>query len=120
VVTCWMLVQILVRLGTLRPAVAGDARIGYLAFGLGVVIVVVAGIMRRATLERGSGDPGARMLTASIIALAFGEAPGPAGLAVYLLTGLPGAAYPLFVLSLGALAFYFPRWSQWEEWAKTR
>jgi hypothetical protein len=57
-------------------------------------------------------------LAASIVASALAEVPGVGGLVVYLLTGLPAAAYPLFVLSFAALLFYFPRWSQWEEWAR--
>jgi hypothetical protein len=118
VATCWSLVPTLARLGTLKPAFAGDTRIGYLALALGVVIVLVAGIVRRATLAGGAGEPGARLLAASIVASALAEVPGVGGLVVYLLTGLPAAAYPLFVLSFAALLFYFPRWSQWEEWAK--
>ena len=118
VATCWSLVPTLARLGTLKPAFAGDARIGYLALALGVVIVLVAGIVRRATLAGGAGEPGARLLAASIVASALAEVPGVGGLVVYLLTGLPAAAYPLFVLSFAALLFYFPRWSQWEEWAR--
>ena len=118
VATCWSLVPTLARLGTLKPAFAGDARIGYLALALSVVIVLVAGIVRRATLAGGAGEPGARLLAASIVASALAEVPGVGGLVVYLLTGLPAAAYPLFVLSFAALLFYFPRWSQWEEWAR--
>jgi hypothetical protein len=120
VAICWSLVPTLARLGTLKPAFAGDARIGYLALALGVVVVVVAGIMRRATLAGSTGEPAARLLTASIVASALAEAPGVGGLVVYVLTGLPMAAYPLFVLSFAALLFYFPRWSQWEEWVKAR
>ncbi len=118
VASCWSLGPTLARLGTLKPAFAGDARIGYLALALGVVVVVVAGIVRRATLAGSVGEPGARLLAASIVASALAEVPGVGGLVVYLLTGLPTAAYPLFVLSLAALLLYFPRWSQWEEWAK--
>ena len=120
VAICWSLVPILVRVGTVKPAFAGEARIGYLALALGVVVVVVAGIMRRATLAGSAGEPGARLLTASIVASTQAEVPGVGGLVVYMLTGLPTAAYPLFVLSFAALLFYFPRWSQWEEWAKAR
>ena len=120
VAICWSLVPTLARLGTLKPAFAGDARIGYLALAFGVVVVVVAGIMRRTTLAGSVGEAGARLLTASIVASALAEVPGLLGLVVYMLTGLPTAAYPLFVLSFAALLFYFPRWSQWEEWAKAR
>jgi hypothetical protein len=59
-------------------------------------------------------------LAASVVASALAEVPGVGGLVVYMLTGLPTAAYPLFVLSLAALLLYFPRWSQWEEWARAR
>jgi hypothetical protein len=118
VVTCWSLVPTLARLGTLKPAFAGNARIGYLALALGVIVVVVAGIVRRATLAGSAGEPGARLFAASIVSSALAEVPGLLGLVVYMLTGLPTAAYPLFVLSLAALLLYFPRWSQWEEWTK--
>ena len=118
VATCWSLVPTLARLGTLKPAFAGDARIGYLALALGVVVVVVAGIVRRVTLAGSAGEPGARLLAASIVASALAEVPGIGGLVVYMLTGLPAAAHPLFVLSFAALLLYFPRWSQWEEWAR--
>lgn len=118
VATCWALVSTLARLATLRPAFAGNVQIGRLALALGVVAVVLAGVMRRATLASGGGSPAARLLSASIVALALAEVPAVFGLVAYVLTGLPVAAYPLFVLSLAALLLYFPRWSQWEESAK--
>ena len=53
------------------------------------------------------------------MASALAEVPALFGLVSYMLTGLPTAAYPLFVLSFAALLVYFPRWSQWEELAHT-
>jgi hypothetical protein len=115
VATYWALVPTLARLGALRPAFAGNVQIGHLALGLGVVAVVAAGVMRRATLASGGGPPAARLLSASIVALALAEVPAVFGLVAYVLTGLAAAAYPLFVLSLAALLLYFPRWPQWVE-----
>ena len=119
VAICWSLVPLLGRVGTLRPAFTGNAQLGHLALALGVVVVVVAGVMRRVTLARGGGPPAARLLAASVVASALAKAPAVFGLVAYILTGLPTASYALFVLSFAALLFYFPRWSQWEDWAKT-
>jgi len=114
----WSVVAILARRGMPTPAFAGNAQVGHLALALGVIVVVVAGMMRRAALTQPVAQPAVRLLTASIIACALAEFPGVLGLVAYVLTGLPGAAYPLFVLALAALVFYFPRRGQWEEWAK--
>ena len=119
VALCWSLVPLLSRVGTLRPAFAGNAGIGHLALVLGIVAVIVAGVMRRTMLACGGGQPAARLLTASVVASALAEVPALFGLVSYMLTGLPTAAYPLFVLSFAALLVYFPRWSQWEELAHT-
>lgn len=113
----WVLVEVLARTGSVRPAFPGDARIGYLVLGVGVIVALVAGIVRRALLARGPADPGERIQAASIVSFALAEVPAVGGLMVFMLTGLREAAYPLFVLSLAALLLYFPRWSQWEEWA---
>jgi hypothetical protein len=118
VAMCWSLVPLLGRVGTLRPAFAGNGQLGHLALALGIVVVIIAGVMRRATLARGGGPPAARLLAASVVASALAEVPAVLGLVVYMLTGLPTASYPLFVLSFAALLFYFPRWSQWGDGAK--
>lgn len=55
---------------------------------------------------------------AVVVALALAETPAVFGILVFVTTGQRGAAYALFLLSLAGLALYFPRWSQWEEWAR--
>ena len=71
-------------------------------------------------LAGGPGDPGARIQVASVVTFALAEVPAILGVVAFLLTGLREAAYPLFVVAIAAHAIYFPRRSQWEEWAKAR
>src|SRR2546426_12809440 len=116
----WILVEILARLGTVRHAFPGEVRIGYVALALGVIVAYAASIVRRSMLAGGAGDPGARIQVASVVTFALAEIPAILRVVALLVTGLREAAYPLFVLSIAAHAIYFPRWSQWEEWAKAR
>ena len=116
----WILVEILARLGTVRHAFPGEVRIGYVALALGVIVAYAASIVRRSMLAGGPGDPGARIQVASVVTFALAEIPAILGVVAFLVTGLREAAYPLFVVSIAAHAIYFPRWSQWEEWAKAR
>ena len=84
---------------------------------VGVVAVLIAGAVRRSLLARGSTDPGERIQAASIACFAVAEVPAILGIVVCLATGVRELAYALFILSLLGLAVYFPRASQWEEWA---
>jgi hypothetical protein len=116
----WVLVEILARLGTVAHPFAGQARVGYLALALGIGFVVVAAIVRRVLLAGAPDDPSRRIPMASVVTFALAEVPATCGLMVFMLTGMREAAYPLFVVSFAGLLLYFPRWGQWEEWAKAR
>jgi hypothetical protein len=91
----------------------------YFLFAVGVLILAAAAVVRRAMLRGGGATVGERIQGGSIVALALAETPAVFGILVFVTTGQRGAAYALFVLSLAGLAIYFPRWSQWEEWARS-
>jgi hypothetical protein len=114
----WVVVELSARLQKHTPAFPGEVRIGYLAVAVGVIVAYAASIVRRSMLAGGPGDAGARIQVASIVTFALAETPAVLGVVAFLLTGLREAAYPLFVVALAAHALYFPRWSQWEEWAR--
>ena len=114
----WVIVELTARLWKFTPAFPGEVRIGYVALGAGLIAACAASIVRRSMLAAGLADAGARIQAASIVTFALAEAPGVFGLVAFMLTGLPQVAYPLFVVALAAHAVYFPRWSQWEEWAR--
>ena len=59
-----------------------------------------------------------RLSTASIVSLAIGMSIAINGLVLFLIGGRPLDFYGFAVVSLLALAVYFPRLAQWEEWAK--
>jgi hypothetical protein len=96
----------------------GQIALGYFFLAVGVVAVVAAGVLRRVMLSRAGAGPGERIQGASIVSLALAETPAVFGLLVFVATGQKDAAYALIVLAVAALALYFPRWSQWEEWAR--
>ena len=89
----WVVVEFTARLQKFTPAFPGENRIGYVALAAGMIVASAASIVRRSMLAVGPADAGARIQVASIV-------------------------YPLFVVALAAHAVYFPRWSQWEEWAR--
>jgi len=113
-------VETLARLGTVRHPFPGQAWLGHLVLAVGVGVVIAAGVVRRSLLAGGPADAGVRLQMASIISFALAEIPAVAGLMVFVLTGAREAAYPLFVVSFAGLLLYFPRWGQWEEWARAR
>jgi hypothetical protein len=116
----WAVVEILARLGTVRYPFPGQAWLGHVLLAIGVGVVIAAGIVRRSLLARGPADAGDRAQMASVVSFALAEVPAVGGLMVFVLTGVREAAYPLFVVSFAGLLLYFPRWGQWEEWAKAR
>lgn len=79
------------------------------------------GIVRRALLgSAGAGDRESlarRLVLTSIITAAFAEMPAILGLVLFMLSGLRGDFYGLFVLSLALLTIFFPRLDGWREWA---
>jgi len=114
----WVVVELTARLQKFAPAFPGEVRIGYVALAAGLIVTYAASIVRRSMLAGGPADAGARIQVASIVTFALAETPAVFGLVAFLLTGLREFAYPLFVVALAAQAVYFPRWSQWEEWAR--
>jgi len=116
----WIVVETLASLGTVRHPLPGQAWIGHLLLAVGIGVVIVAGIARRSLLARGPAEAGDRLQMASVVSFALAEVPAVGGLMVFVLTGVREAAYPLFVVSFAGLLLYFPRWGQWEEWARAR
>jgi len=102
-------------LGLLRPALAVMAVVG----------LAVAKILRSSILGRPAAIasvPGVspfvqRLLPASIVTLALCEAIAIYGVVLFLLGGRRSDFYGFAAGALLAFAFYFPRRSQWEEWA---
>lgn len=119
VATYWALVEFLDRRRVIKAhPLAGETVVGYGALALGIIVVVAAAAVRRSMLRRGVPDPAMRIQAASIASFAMAESAAVFGLVAFITTGLREAAYPLFVLAFLGLAVYFPRWSQWEEWAR--
>jgi hypothetical protein len=54
----------------------------------------------------------------TLVSLAMAETPAVLGIVLSGATGQRAAAYALLLLAVTALAVYFLRWSQWEEWAR--
>jgi hypothetical protein len=59
-----------------------------------------------------------RLLTASIVSLAMCVAIAVYGLVLFLIGGRPMDFYTFAIVALLGLAVFFPRRSQWEEWAR--
>ncbi len=101
----------------------------YIFLGVAIVEFFVIRVMRRIILSGGgrisglSGreDPFSakvrRLFTAAIITFAFCESVGIYGLVLFLVGGNSSDFYLFLFLSLALFALYFPRYSQWEEWA---
>lgn len=85
------------------------------------VVAGLIGIVRRALLGRSpAGDTAGqarRLVSTSITVAALAEVPAVLGLVIFMLSGLRGDFYVLFVLSLVLQAVYFPRLDGWRQWA---
>ena len=116
----WVVVELIARLQTQTYPFPGEVRIGYAALALGVIVASAALLVRRSMLAGcpADADAGGRIQVASVVTFALAEVPAVLGVTAFQITGLREAAYPLFVVALAAHALYFPRWSQWEEWAR--
>jgi hypothetical protein len=79
------------------------------------------GIVRRTLLGRSpAGDEAAqarRLVSTSITIAALAEVPAVLGLVLFMLSGMRGDFYVLFVLSLVLQAVHFPRLEGWRQWA---
>ena len=103
----------------------------YVFLGVAILEFFVIKVMRRAILSWGGrisglpnrGDPLStkvqRLFTAAIVTFAFCESVGIYGLVLFLIGGSSFDFYLFLFLSLVFFALYFPRYSQWEEWAKS-
>ena len=85
------------------------------------VVAGLIGVVRRALLGRSpAGDAAGqarRLVSTSITIAALAEVPAILGLVLFMLSGLRGDFYVLFVLSLVLQAVYFPRLDGWRQWA---
>jgi hypothetical protein len=86
-----------------------------------IVVAGLMGIVRRALLGTSPvGDTAGqarRLVSTSITIAALAEVPAILGLVLFMLSGLRGDFYVLFVLSLVLQAVYFPRLDGWRQWA---
>ena len=85
------------------------------------VVAGLIGVVRRALLGRSpAGDTVGqtrRLVSTSITIAALAEVPAILGLVLFMLSGLRGDFYVLFLLSLVLQAVYFPRLDGWRQWA---
>ncbi len=101
----------------------------YVFLGVTIVEFFVITFMRRIILSGEGGTSGLsnrgaplrakvqRLFTATIVTFAFCESVGIYGLVLFLIGGSTFDFYLFLFLSLALFALYFPRYSQWEEWA---
>ena len=86
-----------------------------------IAVAGLIGIVRRTLLGRSpAGDEAAqarRLVSTSITIAALAEVPAVLGLVLFMLSGMRGDFYALFVLSLALQAVYFPRLEGWRQWA---
>lgn len=61
-----------------------------------------------------------KLRTANIISLALSEMPAVFGLALFFLSGVPRDFYILLILSAALIYIFFPRFSAWENWLRSR
>jgi len=92
----------------------------YVFVGLAVADAVLVRILRaRLLAARPAGvAPGAALQVASIVTFALCEAVGVFGFVLFLVTGSAVDFYFFLVLSLLLFGVHFPRWDQWQEWAR--
>lgn len=62
--------------------------------------------------------PGERLQTASIVTFAMCESVGLFGFVLFVVSGSSADFYFFLVLSLLLFGIHFPRWDQWQEWAR--
>ena len=103
----------------------------YLLVGLAFVEFFVIRIVKKMVLSGGGrisalsnqGDPllakAQKLLTTAIVTFAFCESVGVYGLMLFLVGGSSFDFYLFTFLSLAFFAFYFPKYSQWEEWVNS-
>jgi len=96
-------------------------RIVFLLLGVGDFFLIR---WIRDLLLQGSGEvqttsaPTRRLLVANMISMSLCEIPALLGFVLYLMAARPLDFYPLVVLSLILVSYYFPRIEAWEEWLR--
>jgi len=105
--------------GFVGPALPTGLRIAL--WTAAAVVAGLIGVVRRVLLGRSpAGDAAGqarRLVSTSITIAALAEVPAILGLVLFMLSGLRGDFYVLFVLSLVLQAVYFPRLDGWRQWA---
>ncbi|HZE35833.1 MAG TPA: hypothetical protein VE482_04985 [Candidatus Eisenbacteria bacterium] len=105
--------------GFVGPALSTGLRIAL--WTAAAVVAGLIGVVRRALLGRSpAGDAAGqarRLVSTSITIAALAEVPAILGLVLFMLSGLRGDFYVLFVLSLVLQAVHFPRLDGWRQWA---
>lgn len=92
----------------------------YALVGLAVADAILIRILKARLLAArpAAAPPGVRLQTASIVTFALCEAVGLFGFVLFLIAGSALDFYFFLVLSLLLFGIHFPRWDQWEEWAR--
>ncbi len=116
--------------GVLPPSTLEILR--YLFLGMTLIEFFVIRIVKKMILSGGGrisalsnqGDPllakVQKLFTTAIIVFAFCESVGIYGLVLFMIGGSSFDFYLFIFLSLAFFAFYFPKYSQWEEWVSPK
>ena len=92
----------------------------YVFVGMAVADAVLIRVLRSRALAAGAavGPPGAQLQVTSIVTFALCEAVGILGFVLFLIAGSAVDFYFFLVLSLLLFGIHFPRYEQWEAWAR--
>lgn len=93
----------------------------YVFFVAAMVSLGLARAARTGLISRRSGRPEQtpkRLLIATIVSLVYCEFSAILGLVLFLAQGRVRTFYIFLGVSLVGLILFFPRWSQWQEWAR--
>jgi F0F1-type ATP synthase membrane subunit c/vacuolar-type H+-ATPase subunit K len=125
----------LVRKGTIPltgvPEMSADRlnSLKYVLFGVSAVLFFLIRIINGKILSKGApaGPVRAaappeiqRLVTAAVASYALSEAPAIFGLIVFFLGRVVEDFYVFMLISLFFFSYYFPKYSQWEEWARRK
>lgn len=91
-----------------------------ISFSLYLVINYLSGLILKRTPQDNPQTLVTKLRVANIISLALGEMPALYGLVLFFLSGLPRDFYVLLILSAALIYIFFPRFSAWENWLRTR
>lgn len=105
------------------------SKLKLLLLGVTAVTFVVIPIIRNRVLANAPGARNAsgdqlrelpdKLVSNTIISIALCESIAIYGLVLFFLNGARQEFYLFFLLSLVALIFHFPRFSRWEDWARS-